>query len=308
MTNVIYTAADGNYSLQAKVLAGSLSDSQRSHTKLVVFGNDWDPRERNRLLSLATDLLTIEIHPVPSERFEGIKLASRFPLATAYNVLAPRYLLDEEGTVLYVDADVVVLEDLKELFNLPLRAGVGACLDAHIGWVSSPTMWRPWREEGLDPATPYLNTGVMLIDTTEWNRQQNTEKCLDYLNLYELPCVDQDAINLVLRGDFTELPPRFNSMPYHILEGFRNVDLVTPDQQIGEALTQPVIIHFHRSFLGKPWERGCIHPAKELWRSVADRVHPGWRKSIDPKGYGRRRAAQFAGMLRIDKRAQGLKN
>lgn len=300
---IIYTAADGNYYLQAQVLMLSLVRTQRGRTRLIVFGNGWSGTELRRLLSLATDTVSVEVRPVDADQFSGIKLASKFPLATAYNVLAPQYLLEDSGIALYVDADVVVTEDLAQLFSMHMRHAVGAVLDAHIGWVSSPSMWRPWREEKMDPLTPYLNTGVMLIDLDAWRRDNLTEKIVGVLSRYELPCVDQDAINIVLRGAFDKLAPRYNLMPYHYLRTFRYVDAVESDNAIGEAITHPAIVHFHRSFLGKPWTYGAIHPATRLWRGLASDAHPRWHRSMDLMGYARRRGAKFAKMLSVDARA-----
>lgn len=300
---LVYTAADGNYFLQAQVLLLSLAKTQREKTRLVVFGNGWSEHELRRLRALTTDIVTVEVRTVDADLFSGIKLTSNFPLATAYNVLAPQYLLPDSGIALYVDADVVVTEDLGGLFDMPMRHAVGAVLDAHIGWVSSPSMWRPWREEKMDPLTPYLNTGVMLIDLDAWRRDNLTEKIIEVLCRYELPCVDQDAINIVLRGAFDKLAPRYNLMPYHYLCTFRYVDAVESDVEIGAAIASPAVVHFHRSFLGKPWTYGAIHPATGLWRFLANEAHPGWHRSLDLLGYARRRGAKFAKMLKIDDRA-----
>lgn len=303
MDRLVYTAADGNYFLQAQVLLLSLVKTQTARTRLVVFGNGWSKKELVRLEDLAAGNVTVEVHPVDSARFSAIKLASKFPLATAYNVLAPQYLLADSGRALYVDADVVVTEDLGGLFGVPMEHAVGAVLDAHIGWVSSPSMWRPWREENMEPFTPYLNTGVMLIDLDAWRLADLTNKIVGVLSRYELPCVDQDAINIVLRGAFDKLEPRYNLMPYHYLSTFRYVDALETDKDMGNAITRPAIVHFHRSFLGKPWTYGAIHPATGLWRGLADTAHPGWRRSTDFIGYVRRRGAKFARMLQIDDRA-----
>lgn len=303
MDRVIYTAADGNYSLQAQVLLFSLVRTQKFRTRLVVFGNDWNSREVARLQGLSTEVVSAEVRPVDQARFSSIKLASKFPLATAYNILAPEYLLAESGRALYVDADVAITEDLGVLFDYRMEHAVGAVLDAHIGWVSSPSMWRPWREEHMDPLTPYLNTGVLLIDLDAWRKENLTERIVDVLCRYELPCVDQDAINIVLRGAFDKLAPRYNLMPYHYLRTFRYVDAVETDDAIGEAIVRPAIVHYHRSFLGKPWTYGAIHPATKLWRGLATEAHPRWRRSADIMGYVRRRGAMFARMLQIDDRA-----
>jgi len=304
--NLVYTAADGNYALQAEVLLLSLVRTQSQPTHLVIFGNNWTSRETKRISTLQSSLVTFEIQPVEVDKFKQIRLQSKFPLATAYNVLAPHYLLTQSGRALYVDADVVVLEDLQHLWTRPMKHAVGAVLDAHIGWVSSPSMWRPWREEKMDPLTPYLNTGVMLIDLDAWRNNNLTQKILEILAKYDLPCVDQDAINIVLRGEFDLLEPRYNLMPYHYLRTFRYVDAIESDSAITSALTDPAIVHFHRSFLGKPWTYGAIHPATKLWRGLASEAHPGWKKSTDFMGYARRRGAKFAKMLQLDDRSREI--
>jgi lipopolysaccharide biosynthesis glycosyltransferase len=198
---------------------------------------------------------------------------------------------------------MVVTEDLGPLWDTELKTPVGAVLDAHIVWAASPSMWRPWREEGLSPLTPYLNTGTMLIDLVKWREQKLTERTLEYLAKYELPCVDQDALNLALRGEFDQLHPRYNSMPYHHLMMLRYLDTVESDETIGEAITKPAIIHYHRSFFGKPWTFGCTHPGKDLWRELADSVQPRWRKRFEVMNSARAIAAKYANMTKLDSRS-----
>jgi lipopolysaccharide biosynthesis glycosyltransferase len=202
-----------------------------------------------------------------------------------------------------MDADMVVTEDLLPLWEMQLATSIGAVLDAHIVWMASPSMWRPWKEEGLEPLTPYLNTGLMLMDLNRWRAEKLTERTLQYLEKYELPCVDQDALNLALRGRFDQLHPRYNSMPYHHLKMLRYLDTVENDTVIGEAITQPAVIHYHRSFFGKPWTFGCTHPGVSLWRSLADEVQPGWRKQFDLMGSARAFAAKKAKMTTRDARS-----
>jgi lipopolysaccharide biosynthesis glycosyltransferase len=300
---IVFTAADNNYSLQAAVLVKSLCISQSRKTLLIIFGNDWSRKQISFIQSLSNDLVTVDVRSVNAEDFTNVRLSRGFPLATAYNVLAPEYLLRNESRAIYMDADMVVTEDLGPLWDIQLSTAVGAVLDAHIVWASSPSMWRPWREEALPPLTPYLNTGLMLIDLAKWRNQKLTERTLNFLTKYELPCVDQDALNLALRGDFDQIHPRYNSMPYHHLKMLRYLDTVESDEIIGQAITNPAVIHFHRSFLGKPWTYGCRHPGSDLWRSLADEVRPRWRKHFDFIGLARNFAAKKAKMTTLDERS-----
>jgi lipopolysaccharide biosynthesis glycosyltransferase len=300
---IIYTAADTNYALQAVVLAKSLGLSQKQHVSFIVFGSGWSQKQIRLIQSISNEFLTINVRTVNVEQFTNLKLSRGFPLATAYNILAPTYFLQNEKRALYLDADMVVTEDLEPLWDTELKTPVGAVLDAHIVWAASPSMWRPWREEGLAPLTPYLNTGMMLIDLDKWREQKLTERTLGYLAKYELPCVDQDAINLALRGEFDQLHPRYNSMPYHHLMMLRYLDTVESDQTIGEAITNPAIIHYHRSFFGKPWTYGCTHPGKDLWRELADSVQPRWRKKFELMNSARAVAAKYANITKLDSRS-----
>ena len=70
-------------------------------------------------------------------------------------------------------------------------------------------------------------------------------------------------------------------MPYHYLRQWRYLDLATSDSDIQEAIKNPAILHFHRSFLGKPWNVGCTHPGRTLWCELAELVRPRWRKQLD---------------------------
>ena len=300
---LIYTAADGNYTLQAQVLFGSIIKTHTCEVHLIIFGNGWKPRDLKTITLMQTDMASVEVRSIDSAQFSNVNLTRGFPLATAYNVLAPEYLLQNEARAIYMDADMVVMEDLTSLWEYQLDTAVGAVLDAHIVWMSSPSMWRPWREEEVDPMTPYLNTGLMLIDLERWRKENLTGRTLEYLEKYTLPCVDQDALNFALNGAFDQLHPRYNSMPYHLLKMFRYVDAVDPDQRIGEAITNPAVVHFHRSFFGKPWTYFSTHPGTKMWRALASEVHPRWRKKIDFMSVARARAANYAGMTVVDDRS-----
>ena len=305
---LIYTGADGNYALQAQVWILSLAKTQRTPVRVVVFGNGWRDKDQRIMKSLENELVKVEFREVDAEQFANVQLKNGFPLATAYNVLAPLFLLGGESRAIYMDADMIVTEDLSALWTMQLGTPVGAVLDAHIVWMASPSMWRPWKEEGLEPLTPYLNTGLMLMDLDHWRAERLTERTLDYLEKYELPCVDQDALNLALRGEFDQLHPRYNSMPYHHLKMLRYLDTVESDDVIGEAITKPAVIHYHRSFFGKPWTFGCTHPGAALWRSLADEVQPDWRKKFDLMGSARAFAAKKAKMTALDVRSSKYSN
>lgn len=305
-SRLVYTAADSNYLLQAKVFLRSMSYTQIEPTHLLVFGSGWNQTQRDELAAHAFNHLSVEVRDVDPEKHRDIRLTNGFPLATAYNILAPQTELPVGVRAAYFDADMVVRRDLGELFAMPMKYAVGSVIDAHVAMVGGPSMWRPWREEKIDPRLPYLNTGALLIDVDRWNSERLTQRTLEFLEKYDLPCVDQDAINLALRGEFDLLRPAFNSMPYHIMKLLRTVDLVESLEDIDEAITDPVVVHFHRSFLGKPWTYGSTHPARKLWTNLADECDTKWRKKLDLMSWARGFAANKAKMSILDDRASKM--
>jgi len=305
-SRLVYTAADSNYLLQAKVFLRSMSYTQIEPTHLLVFGSGWNQTQRDVLAAHAFNHLSVEVRDVDPEKHRDIRLTNGFPLATAYNILAPQTELPVGVRAAYFDADMVVRRDLGELFAMPMKYAVGSVIDAHVAMVGGPSMWRPWREEKIDPRLPYLNTGALLIDVDRWNSERLTQRTLEFLEKYDLPCVDQDAINLALRGEFDLLRPAFNSMPYHIMKLLRTVDLVESLEDIEEAITDPVVVHFHRSFLGKPWTYGSTHPARKLWTNLADECDSQWRKKLDFMSWARGFAANKAKMSILDDRASKM--
>lgn len=303
----VVTAADGSYVAQACVLARSLSLSQAVPVDLTVLGTGWSRRDVDRLRRAGTERVFVQVIDPGDPRAGQVKsLKHGFPVASMYSVIAPQLRqFDGSERIVYLDADTVVRHDLRPLLSHPMVTPVAAVVDAHVALVGMPSMWRAWREEEVDPMVPYLNTGVMIIEVAAWRGHHVTDRVFDLLDRYALPCVDQDALNLVLGGWFDRLEPRWNLMPYHLMRLLRTSDLVESDESLGDAINDPSIIHYHRSFLGKPWQLGCSHPARKLWRRLASSI--GLRgRSLSIRDTARNSGARFVGMSVLDPRCAQL--
>lgn len=303
----IVTAADASYVPQARVLARSLKQSQPCPVSLTVLGTGWSRGDIDKLHRAGGDHLSARVIDPGDPRAGQVRsLRHGFPVASTYSVLAPQMEeFDGLERIVYLDADTVVRSDLGPLFTRPMSTPVAAVVDAHVALMGMPSMWRAWREEEVDPLAPYLNTGVMAIQVLDWREQRLTDRVFELLHRHALPCVDQDALNLVLGGRFDRLEPRWNLMPYHLMKLLRTSDLVESDEALAAAITDPVIVHYHRSFLGKPWQFGCSHPARNLWRRLASTI--GVRKrSVSIRDTVRNSGARAVGMSVLDPRCGQL--
>lgn len=296
----IYTAADSNYFTQVATLLESLNRSQTEAVSLTVVGTGWNDSQKKKLSDIAKNYITIDFKKVNAEEFSDIKLSHGFPLATVYNLIGPKFFFSELSKIIYLDADMLIVDSLSEIWKKDFAQSVAAVNDSHIGVIGNPSMWRPWREVEVNPLAKYLNTGFMVINVKKWNNNKITEKCFDLLYEYEMPCIDQDALSLVLNGDYEALHPRFNLMPYHMMPKLRYSDLVDESEDVVSAIKMPAVIHFHRSFFGKPWNFGCSHPAVKLWRELASKSDPGWKIRFKFRDLAKEKIAKLIGMADRD--------
>jgi lipopolysaccharide biosynthesis glycosyltransferase len=158
--------------------------------------------------------------------------------------------------VIYLDSDLIVTRDLKELFCLDLRShAIAVSGVATIDWAIEKQFFTSL---GLKTEALYFNTGVMLIDLRQWRKWAITERCLEFANKYpnQLSTADQTVLNYVFyENKFLVLDQGYN----HVL--YPGSHSVAPDS-VGE------IFHFVGS--PKPWDflGEIFHTNYHLFHSV----------------------------------------
>ena len=148
--------------------------------------------------------------------------------------------------VLYLDADVIVEADVGRVFE----TGMGSAVIAGVMDSTSAASGR--KRLALPADEPYLNAGVLLIDTKRWREEGIAALCLDYARRFaeRIYIGDQDIINAVLQGRKILLDRRWNLLQSDFLN---SSDLArtglgsTPEAQSGDFF----IAHF--SGIIKPW-------------------------------------------------------
>jgi len=179
----------------------------------------------------------------------------------------PEMLPDTEK-VLYLDCDIVVEQDVSALWDQPV--GDHAVLGVQERRVDCPTNGvRQWRELGLDPSLPYVNSGVLVMNLRRWREEGLGERCMDFLRTHTSQEMnvgwDQEAINAVCGGTIGLIDPRWNVVLHyywpHLYEEQNLAEQV--GHQAAAVAADPYIIHFTSS--NKPWRRGTPfeHPKRD---------------------------------------------
>jgi len=140
---------------------------------------------------------------------DGAPTTSRYPQEIYYRIFAAKYLPQELDRVLYLDPDLIVNGSVSELYHLPMDDYYFAAA-SHIG-----TLLHKANELrlGMDEDSPYINSGVMLMNLKRLREEQNYQEVFDFIekrkNFLTLP--DQDIISALYGSKILSLDPfRYN--------------------------------------------------------------------------------------------------
>ncbi|WP_162619640.1 glycosyltransferase family 8 protein, partial [Salinicola peritrichatus] len=221
---------------------------------------------KSRLESLVADYQSTLTWLTPSsKKFRKFPI-KRYGIATYYRLAVASLLPQHLDKVIYLDCDMLVADDIAELWRATLYGNiVGAVENLGIA------------PKGVDiDRQEYFNAGMLVIDLATW-RANNVEaalfECMATFN-ESLQYLDQDALNLVLRGRWKRLPLRWNLQPsaWSKVEKNRTSQTGYTHQEFVDALQSPGIIHFLAK--SKPWELLTFHPYKKTYMELAAQLFP----------------------------------
>ena len=136
---------------------------------------------------------------------------SHLPLTTYLRLwLCPQFS-DTYDRILYLDYDTrVVATSIDRLFEIDLGPhAIAGTLDK-MQLHNPDNAVHDFRTNGI-ACNRYLNTGVLLLDTAQWNAQDLTRRILTTSDFTAPPRYhDQSLINLYLRGTYAQISPVWN--------------------------------------------------------------------------------------------------
>lgn len=254
----IVTAADENYAPYLSVMLTSVVENNPENRPLCFYVIDdglskTSKRHLETVISRKTNHATIQFLTIDRNIYQDFLVSDHITTTAYLRISLPKLLAGGPyDKILYLDADVLCLADVAELYDQPLNGNiVGAVID--VGEVNGLK-----RLIG-DVDGYYFNSGVLLIDVIQWNAQAITEKTIDFLTIFNDRIVyhDQDALNAVLHGKWQPLHPRWNAQTALIFNKFP-----APDSHYQtwyqECHLQPAIVHFTGH--DKPWNTLVGHP------------------------------------------------
>jgi len=269
---LLVCGADENYVLPLTVtLYSALLNLDEGPVRLYIADGGIQPESKRRLQSVVdssppqVDLrwATVDMSTVADlPTYEWVNTAGYLRL------LIPEIVPDHFGKALYLDSDLQVEASLTELWTQDLDGHPLAAVQAYgTPYVSYPLGIQKYEDFDLSPDTPYLNSGVLLLDLDRWREDDIAQQIFTYLRDYRehVQMTDQEGLNVVLANDWKPLDLSWNVMS-HLLR-FENWPASPFKERVAPRRTQlletPKIHHFAGET--KPWHVDCAHPAQFDW-------------------------------------------
>lgn len=217
------------------------------------------------------------VYKVEPERLAGLFIDRHLTKEAYLRFLAPEILPKDVRRVVYLDCDLIVLDDIAKIFVADLGGkAVGAVADC--AWTDVASQERLC-ELGLGPEHVYVNSGVLVMDLDRWRREGLTDRLLRFATVRgpRLLRHDQDALNAVLKDEIRLLDRRWN-LQVLLLSRWAKRHLPQDFAATAEARRRPGILHF--STAEKPWQFRAWTRRKALYFRFLDRTP--WRHERPP--------------------------
>lgn len=258
MDKNICLTCDNNYVRHCIVTMLSVVESSGSNYlfHLIVDGSLSKDNKKKLSSFISSSQLNIKLYEVDTSILKGVQFRKTRPLTEAayLRVLMSSILDSSIHTVLYLDCDILVVNDISPIFDLDISDYALAATkditnrkDPHRFQIQLPYM------------EPYFCSGMMYVNLDYW-RDNNSEKALVNFSKREREVFfhDQDALNYVFKGKWYRLSPKWNKF-YPI---FYDKTFFENSEDYYHFERNPMIIHFYHYF--KPWNKFYWYGRK--WR------------------------------------------
>ncbi|XOQ52038.1 MAG: Glycosyltransferase family 8 protein [Succiniclasticum sp.] len=248
-------ASDDKYAQHAAVAMASVLANAGSPERIQFFLiDDGISAEGKRRMQETTARWhsTVSFLTIRNKELEQGFVSGNLSRTAYFRLDIPDIVPPDVTRVIYLDCDLLVLQDVRELWEWDLEGKpVGATED--FGILTSAGKRRGKTESfGWQPSLSYFNSGVLLLDVAQWRTQDYGARLRALLAKQQYRHHDQDALNELFMGNWTVLPLRWNVIPpvYHL--GWGVLRHKEYRRQALEALRHPAIVHYAGGY--KPWQ------------------------------------------------------
>ena len=252
----ILTSVNKKYIRQLNVLLNSIAYSNKEEKfNIYVLNKNLDKDDlENITVNLDSKRFNIVDIKIPDSEIDTFPvIEKRYPIEIYFRLFASDYLPSDIDRILYLDCDTVVINDLKELYNMDFEDNY------YIAATHISKVLHKFNEIRLNiqEDEPYVNTGVLLINLKELRKIDVKDKIIKFIekNQKRLLLPDQDII-VSLFGNKIKL---IDELKYNLSEiaWYKfNINNSKNKITLKWIIKNTVIIHYCGR--NKPWNKEYI--------------------------------------------------
>lgn len=216
----IFFASDDNYIPFLSVAISSLLEnaSKEYDYDIIILTSGLKDENMQKIKAYEKDGVNIrfeDVRPKVKNIVEDLALRLRdyYSVSIYYRLFIPS-LYPEYKKAIYLDADIVLVDDIAKMYNEDLNGYLVASVTDDV--VNSHEAFKKYSEEmiGIRPEK-YFNSGVLLMNLEEFRKEKIEEKFLHLLGKYnfDVICPDQDYLNFLCKGKVKYLDKGWDRMP-----------------------------------------------------------------------------------------------
>lgn len=253
----IVSACDDNYVQHLAVMLCSLLENtkhqQEIEINIIDGGILLENKEKLSDFIKERYNLTVNYLKVDQKLYEKFPISHHFTHTIYYRISMPLLFNKSVDKVLYLDADMVIKDDIKNIWDTDIN-------DYYLAAVEALSFDQRYADLKMPENSLYFCSGLLLINLTQWRKNNIMDKVINFIeeNQAKILMWDQDSLNSVLCEQWLPLSLKWNQQTYffdqEIYQKFKH------RKDFIEARNSPSIIHYTSSH--KPWHYISTHPYK----------------------------------------------
>lgn len=250
----IVLASDDNYAQHVAVLAASVLSNTKAQVNIHLL-SDAISKERLTLINNTVQSWgsTLHVYDMSSyDCFDNLFTSGHISKAAYFRLDIANILPEEVNKVIYMDVDLLVLQDISKLWHYDMQGKPLAAVPDYGIMASKRLMKQKHEVIGLPLDSLYFNSGVVIMDLEQWRKHGYAKQVIELAAAGNLPHHDQDALNKVFMGNWMALPLKWNVIP-PVFNLFSKILLNENLRKNAIAARKDkAILHFAGRY--KPWE------------------------------------------------------
>lgn len=256
----IFFSSDDNYIPFLSVAINSLisNASKEYNYEIIILNSGLSSDNMEKISKYDKENIKIkfeDVRPKIKDIVKDLELRLRdyYSISIFYRLFIPS-LFKEYKKAIYLDADIVLVDDISKLYNEEIDEFLVAGVPDEV--VNNNVYFREYSVKSLDlePGN-YFNSGVLLMNLEKFREEKIEEKFLHILSKYNFDVIapDQDYLNFLCKGKVKYINRGWDRMP-------------NPDETFNDNDLH--LIHFN--MFQKPWNYDNVLYEEYFWKYAND--------------------------------------